>query len=156
MKKRILYAFAISGVLGTLSASALPLGEFRGVFYVTSTTGSGCSSATGFQWFLRYFPPNVGPNGPGTDFTIDGASLETYSYNFHLDSGSIVSKTPLPVKLTGLGQGGYQAGVSMAITSQTPKTITATTHEVSMKGTIVDMYGAPDCTITFIATAYNY
>lgn len=154
MNKTIAAAFPL---LLLFSTSALAdNGEFVGPFNVKATS-AGCNGypQLGAGRLIRYFPPEVGDNGPETNVTIREWDYAGLTQNFSLDSGSLIGTTLKTVSAAVIGQAAFSGTAKMAINSQTPATIAATTKSIKIAGRIVGFHGDSACTVVFEATVYK-
>ena len=146
--------------LSTLCLLAVPAQaariEFRGTFHITSanqTCIDAGSAAVGHIWSLRYNPPNLGDNGPATQFSILEPTAAV-AENYALQSGSLIGTVFRPVDGAGVARSLFTFPASMRISSQTPATLLLTTVSVTLAGDIKEFDGTPGCRIGFVATGY--
>lgn len=157
MKKFLASALALAACASV--AQATPVGEFDGTLYVTSAS-SACPWLLHGKMHMTYSPPGIGSNGPGTNFTLEnlfGASVNINTSHYALASGSIVGTNLVSMDGTGVNQGsGWNFTSTARISSQTPATISNTTHNLTLIGDIKSVYGTSGCDVKFDATLYSY
>lgn len=148
--KRVLFAGLALGALAA-SASAQTI-EFRGALCLTSVTAA-CSTQgwnVGDCVLLRYSPPTIGTNGPGTEVSLLGQS---FGDNYSLASGSLVGSTMRPVAGTHVGRTGYTFSIAtMRFLTQSP-TPSAAAPFVSLTGNINSFNDIASCNVGFRGSA---
>lgn len=144
---------AVVGItLGLIATNAIAATvEFRGGMCIVST--SSLCAADGWNigdcLLLRYSPPNLGTNGPTTEFSLLGQSSAD---NYSLASGSLVGTTLKAVAGKHVGRAGSSFNSTMRITSQSPVP-TATSRFVNLQGNITNFNDTTGCTVGFRASA---
>lgn len=152
MMKRGFFSVAML-FCGVISANAQAV-EFRGSACLTKLS-SACSSA-GWQigdcFLMRYSPPNLGTNGPSTEFSLFGQS---YADNYSLDTGSLIGSTMKPVVGLHIGRTGYSFSSTMKIQGQKPNPLQTGSPTVNFTGSLSNFGDTANCTVSFTASGVN-
>lgn len=138
------------------SAQATAPGAFYGTLWFSSAN-AGCGIANQ-KFSILYYPPNVGPNGPSTNFTISrgGDGIGAWTSHYSLESGDVVGTTYVPMKSTSIfAQRADSFQASVRFTVQSPASPTTATHTLHLVGDIKKFDGGT-CDGHFDATLNSY
>lgn len=150
MKKLLIAGLALGAFAGSAAAQSI---EFRGSLCLTVVAPT-CTTLSS-PWnvgdcsTLRYSPPNIGTNGPATEFNLLGGG---FANSYHLATGSLVGTTLKTVAGTKITRTLTTWSPTMRITSQTPVPSATNLSEV-LQGDITAFDNNPGCNVTFRAAA---
>src|SRR6266540_136775 len=150
MKRFLLLGLTIA--LMTPKGAMADVIEFRGGFCISTVT-TACDADgwnVGDCLLLRYSPPNLGTNGPGTEFSVLGQS---FADNYSVPSGSLLGTTYQAVDGAHVGRIANGFNAQMRITKQS--SVSATSKSVSLQGNIKDFGNTTGCDVGFQASGTN-
>ena len=148
MTRALLVILLLSASAGSAAAKAT---AWRGEYCIATQTSACAASgfATGNCYDMVFTPPNVGANGPSTEFHY---TTNSFAENYHLATGSLIGTTAKTVNGTGIWRTGVNSfTATMNFTKQTPALPTTTTAFINIEGNINNFDGTPGCNVSFRA-----
>lgn len=140
---------AAGGMAASASTASAQAVEFRGGGYVSFSSQCEVEGWIGTTYVnSRYRHPNVGSNGPTTNFSMYFPLF--YATNYVLPRGNLTAAFK-PVRGGGLGNTTWvQTGKQrMRVTLRSPSTITTSTEAVRLQGQIRGFDNMPNCLVDF-------
>ena len=146
MKKAVIAVFTLAAC--TTAAEAKPAIWQGDAFIVTASGTCSVYNPAGNHYRVRYFPANLGDNGPESSFAWYG---QDYTLGYFL-AGFAFSSTPRKVVFRSIYSGGADRPsdpVTVAFVTQVPPAPTATTKFISIQGTITNYDFMTGCNVNF-------